>query len=157
MISMMTTRMSENLFCTFAVTGNQPSFQAIFVCNDCFQEQEKGTTNGDEDDEDPTMSQSSSKRTEMAPLCICQGCADSICHEDHDVEYIGMGPATCDCNHLACCKIYHKSIDEAERLGIKQHQQQQIYSKNIRKMNQHQWRKKYLRFRFYRMSRRVHC
>jgi hypothetical protein len=114
----------DNVFCTFAVTGHKPAFQAIFVCNDCFQE-ERVATSATATEEDTTTNDN--ERTEMSPLCICQACADSICHEDHDVEYIGMGPATCDCNHIdGCCKIYDRSIQEAERLGIiKQRRKQQ--------------------------------
>ena len=58
-------------YCTFAVTGATTSFQPIFVCHECFNE-----NSGDRN----------------VPLCICQACAD-LCHDsnDHDVEYIGMG------------------------------------------------------------------
>ena len=62
-------------FCSFAVTGGIPSFQPIFICHECFNE---NNTSGEE-----------------VPLCICQACADN-CHNDnnHDVEYVGMGESS---------------------------------------------------------------
>jgi hypothetical protein len=85
-------------YCSFAVTGGTPSFQPIFVCNSCFNENA-----GDQE----------------VPLCICQACADH-CHDsnEHDVEYIGMGPSYCDCDHVGNCTIFQKSQVEAERMGI---------------------------------------
>jgi hypothetical protein len=86
--------------CTYAVTGNTPTFQAIFVCHACCK---------DNDDDD----------AKKEPLCICQACAEA-CHADHEdqVEYIGMGPCYCDCNQLGDCCILAKSNLEAERLGM---------------------------------------
>ena len=88
-------------YCSFAVTGNQPKFQAIFICRSCFHAESEGQ-----------------------PLCICQACAD-FCHTTdsdtghiHDVEYIGMGPCYCDCDHIGNCSIYTKSQIEAEKMGI---------------------------------------
>jgi hypothetical protein len=50
-------------YCSFAVTGAQKSFQAIYVCQSCC--------------------------TENNLLCLCQACADS-CHAECDgLEYIG--------------------------------------------------------------------
>jgi hypothetical protein len=90
-------------YCTFAVTGAATSFQPIFICHDCFHKDDCG---GDSD-------------TPAAPLCICQACAD-ICHgshgNDHDVEYIGMGPSYCDCDHVGKCLISQKSQVQAEKL-----------------------------------------
>jgi hypothetical protein len=85
-------------YCTFAVTGGIPSFQPIFICHECFNE---------------------NSSDQEVPLCICQACAD-ICHNsnDHDVEYIGMGPSYCDCDCVGNCLIYQKSLIEAERLGV---------------------------------------
>ena len=85
-------------FCTFAVTGASTSFQPIFVCHECFDE---------------------NSADEAVPLCICQSCADT-CHngDDHDVEYIGMGPCYCDCDNVGKCCIFQKSLIEADRLGI---------------------------------------
>lgn len=84
-------------YCTFAVTGPNPSWQPILICHDCVNE--------NEDQENP--------------LCICQACAE-ICHDgdDHDVEYIGMGPSYCDCDCIGNCSIFSKSLKEAERLGM---------------------------------------
>lgn len=85
-------------FCTFAVTGAVTEFQPIFICNECFNENESN---------------------QQTPLCLCQACA-SICHggDDHDVEYIGMGASYCDCDHVGNCAIYQDSLKEAERLGV---------------------------------------
>jgi hypothetical protein len=81
--------------CTFAVTGPSTSFQTIFICHECFNENSE----------------------EQSPLCICQACAE-ICHAEHDVEYIGMGPSYCDCDNVGNCPIFQKSQEEAERLGV---------------------------------------
>jgi hypothetical protein len=79
-------------FCSFAVTGPQGTFQAIFVCHTC-------CTDGDD------------------TLCICQACADE-CHADHeDLEYVGVGPCYCDCLKIGCC-IRDQSEEEAERLNL---------------------------------------
>lgn len=89
-------------YCTFVVTGAVTSFQPIFVCHDCFHEE---GTNGDGSNET------------TSPLCICQACAD-VCHngDDHDVEYIGMGPCYCDCDHKGKCSIRAISQAQADRL-----------------------------------------
>lgn len=88
---------SSSNFCTFAVTGNQTTWQAIYICHDCVNENDNA----------------------KAPLCMCQACADH-CHtgDDHDVEYIGMGPSYCDCDCIGECSIFPKSLQEAERLGM---------------------------------------
>lgn len=113
--------------CTHAVTGNIPSFQAIFVCHACFE--------NDQLDEDEEVEEEEEKDTAAAvnshqhhqqgktPLCICQGCANA-CHDGdfHDVEYIGMGPSYCDCHCMNKCHIYEKSLVEAARLGLQQDQ-----------------------------------
>jgi hypothetical protein len=77
--------------CTFAATGTNPAFQAIFVCLDCV-ESEDG-------------------------LCICRACAD-VCHAGHDVDYIAMGPSYCDCQQLGSCRLRDSSQAEAARLGL---------------------------------------
>ena len=86
-------------YCSFAVTGTVASFQPIFICHDCL----------DQEADDSAKS--------AAPLCICQACAD-ICHDgnDHDVEYVGMGPCYCDCDHAGTCSISQQSQIQAERL-----------------------------------------
>ena len=84
---------SDKCYCTFAVTGAIPTFQAIFVCRDCCKDSDE-------------------------PLCICQGCADR-CHDDHDdVEYLGMGPCYCDCDQVGDCTIFSESLKLAEEMGI---------------------------------------
>jgi hypothetical protein len=80
------------LLCTFAATGTNPSFQAIFVCLDCGSDKDG--------------------------VCICRACADA-CHAGHDVDFVGMGPAFCDCPELGnCCRLQSASQAEAARLGI---------------------------------------
>lgn len=93
-----------NAYCTFAVTRTVPCFQAIFICHDCIQQGEGAS--GSKNCNEPSTS-----------LCICQACAD-ICHdgEDHEVEYIGMGPCYCDCDHVGECSILQQSQVVAERL-----------------------------------------
>jgi len=82
----------HKLFCSYAVTGPQETFQPIFVCHTC-------SKNPDD------------------LLCICQACADE-CHDDHDdLAYVGMGPCYCDCSAvLGNCKICDASEAEAQRL-----------------------------------------
>ena len=86
---------AEHCFCTFAVTGTNPTFQAIFIVSE------------------------DSAGEDQSPLCVCQACAE-VCFDDgyHEVEYIGMGPSYCDCSRMGKCKIYEQSLREAERLGI---------------------------------------
>lgn len=105
----------ENRFCTFAVTGTDPTFQAIFLCNDCFVDSSHGAVHAD----GKTGMENSEAPTQQSPLCVCQACAE-VCHDDSydDVEYIGMGPSYCDCSRLGNCKLHKKSMMEAERLGI---------------------------------------
>ncbi|CAJ1959129.1 unnamed protein product [Cylindrotheca closterium] len=94
-------------FCTFAVTGNQVTWQAIYICHDCNNENEDS----------------------QSPLCICQACADNCHHGDnHEVEYIGMGPSYCDCDCIGECSIFQKSLKEAERLGMIESRDSQIAS-----------------------------
>jgi hypothetical protein len=113
----------DPIFCTFAVTGNQPDFQSIFVCNDCFQidvgerdREEVAIADGEEEEEQLLLLSLHHYNT---TLCICQACAD-VCHEGnfHDTVYVGMGPATCDCNLSGKCQLYERSLMEAMRLGI---------------------------------------
>ena len=93
---------SPSSFCTFAVSGSGSSFfQPIFICHDCFMEETSGVKDG--------------SSSPSSPLCICQACAEN-CHEDHDVEFIGMGPCYCDCNHIGSCHILPESQREATKL-----------------------------------------
>lgn len=85
-------------FCTRAATGQRSIFQEIYVCRTC-----RNASNSEESVSD-------------LPLCICSACADS-CHEDHEVEYVGMGPCFCDCVD-GSCEIAEESILEATRIGI---------------------------------------
>ena len=82
---------SSPSLCTFAATGTNPAFQAIFVCLDCVESEEG--------------------------LCICRACAD-VCHASHDVDYIAMGPSYCDCQQLGMCRLQDSSQAEAARLGL---------------------------------------
>lgn len=88
----------EKQFCTRAVTGSTPFFQAIYVCQTCCI-----GTNG-------------TSQADALPLCICSACVIE-CHSDHDIEYVGMGPSFCDCQDMKCC-ILNISIDEALKLGF---------------------------------------
>jgi hypothetical protein len=86
---------SEQLCCTFAVTGESESFQSIFICRTCSLDAKD-------------------------LLCVCQACAET-CHEDHEgLEYVGIGPSYCDCEALleGGCKIIGRSAKTAHRLGI---------------------------------------
>ena len=75
--------------CTFAATGTNSAFQSIFVCLEC---------------------------TDAEGSCICHACA-KVCHAGHDVDYIAMGPAYCDCQQ-ACCRLKDDSETEAVRIGV---------------------------------------
>ena len=97
-------------FCSYAATGSNDAFQAIFVCRTCCcSSTPPNTSNGN-------------VPLSADPLrCICQACAE-YCHAEHDVEYIGMGPCYCDCRELgnSCdsCSLLASSWAEAERLGL---------------------------------------
>ena len=98
---------TENRFCTLPVTGNNATFQAIFLCNDCFLPEEENSNN-------------TNNTNSNSPLCVCQSCAE-VCHDGNscvDVQYVAMGPSYCDCHRLGTCKLYEKSLREAERLGV---------------------------------------
>jgi hypothetical protein len=82
--------------CTFAATGANPAFQAIFVCLDC--------SSSDDD----------------CGACLCHACAE-LCHAGHDVDYIAMGPAYCDCQTTVggtCCRLQEASQKEAKRISV---------------------------------------
>ena len=84
----------EPCYCSFAVTGKALTFQAIFICRDCHPPQE-----------------------EDQPLCICQSCAEA-CHDAHDVDYVGMGKAYCDCDQIGNCQLYSESKALAKQWNI---------------------------------------
>jgi len=107
--------------CTFAATGSHPSFQAVYICRTC-------ETNP-KDVNDDLVNAAGSGDNPM-PLCICQACAE-FCHEKlgHDVEYVGVGPATCDCSSMksngnnecdsgCICMLEEVSKEAALKLGI---------------------------------------
>jgi hypothetical protein len=85
-------------YCSFAVLGTIAPFQAIFIYH-------KECCNQNSSDQ-------------AAPLFICQAYAN-IFHDcnSHEVEYIGMGPYYCDCDHVGKCHIFQVLQIEAERLG----------------------------------------
>jgi hypothetical protein len=91
-----TTDPSSKRFCSRAVTGRRPSFQEIYVCRTCCCNDH---TNH-----------------EHLPVCVCSSCAD-VCHADHDIDFVGVGPCFCDCSDLNC-SIVSQSIIEANRLGF---------------------------------------
>jgi hypothetical protein len=83
-------------YCSFAATGANEFFQAIYVCRTC-----NPSTN------------------EELCLCICQACADA-CHAECAVDFIGMGRAYCDCDRLgSACHLRKESVQvAAARFGI---------------------------------------
>lgn len=84
------------MFCTYAVTGSREQWQPIFICHDCCTAEEENQ-------------------------CICDACSDQ-CHQDHNVEYIGMGPSYCDCGKdEKCCKIIEDSRLKAQELDCGDH------------------------------------
>jgi len=82
-------------YCSFAATGPQESFQAIYICRSCC-------------------------RDDQEVLCVCGACADS-CHADHEgLEYVGVGPSYCDCNELGeGCRLIHRSRERVAELSIR--------------------------------------
>jgi hypothetical protein len=94
-------RRERSQFCSFPVTGTKEMFQAIYVCRSCTS-------------------------SDQQLLCLCLACAEA-CHGEHEgLEYIGMGPAYCDCKQLAKCRIKNQSQKEADRLLIPACQQPKI-------------------------------
>ena len=83
-------------YCTYAVSGPLPVFQAIYVCRTCSEGGDCGEL-----------------------LCVCQACADT-CHGNHEgLEYIGIGPSYCDCQQIGQgCGIKEASRVEAQRRGV---------------------------------------
>ncbi len=94
-LSPFTIILSMMLFCTHAITGSQyPSHQPIYICDTCVR-------NDEDSNSDANYSSNERATTPPPPLpcCICQSCAE-VCHADHDVSYVGIGPCTCDCLYL---------------------------------------------------------
>lgn len=79
----------ERSCCTYAITGNELWFQAIYVCHTC-QQHPKDERDGQHNNTDNQSTSGASS------WCICESCAFS-CHDGHDVEYVGVGPCYCDC------------------------------------------------------------
>jgi hypothetical protein len=107
-------------YCTFAVTGEHKANQAIFVCRTCSTtnstrrkavlEAEGGERTDTGESDDSTDAKAKDDHQVEQLLCVCQGCAET-CHADHEgLEYIGFGPAYCDCR-------VHGSTDECGRLA----------------------------------------
>jgi hypothetical protein len=86
-------------YCSFAVTGPQENFQAIYVCGSC----------NDADGNQPLLA------------CLCEACA-LACHDDHEgLEYVGTGPSYCDCHQLADgCKLEDCSRVKASQWDLSQ-------------------------------------
>ena len=99
--------------CTAALPGQV--FQEIYVCRACCC----NSTDGQDD-----------QATNLA--CLCQACAET-CHascktaDDEDaVDYIGVGPASCDCHtltttakHNSCaCQLYQASCAFAQQQNL---------------------------------------
>jgi hypothetical protein len=124
-------------YCTFAVTGEHKANQAIFVCRTCSTsnstrrkavlEAEGGERTVAGEDDSPDVKANDDSQGEQL-LCVCQGCAEA-CHADHDgLEYIGFGPAYCDCRvhgstdecgRLAtCCQLVQSSSEAAIRMKL---------------------------------------
>ena len=94
-------------FCTSAITGtDHPAHQPIYVCAACVP----------------------SSLPDGLPPCVCETCAAAI-GEYHDVEFVGVGPSTCDCPVLVegglfddglaeeLRELLARSEEEAARLG----------------------------------------
>ena len=79
------------LFCTFAVTSAQETYQAIYICKTC-----AGAKTGE---------------------CCCEGCSRT-CHKGHKLQFVCFGAAYCDCGKCGPekCKIIAASRREAEKI-----------------------------------------
>lgn len=111
----------DEYYCTRAVTGaDHATHQAIYICDTC----QLLPPQSDDDGKDTIMDEP----PQPLPSCICQSCAE-VCHANHDVYFVAMGPATCDCPNLViaenqeehqccCCVLEQSSIEEAKKLGF---------------------------------------
>jgi len=116
---------TDEFFCTRAVTGgDNATHQAIYICDTC----QLLPPQSNDDDDDGKDIKMNVEPPQPLPSCICQSCAE-VCHADHDVYFVGMGPCTCDCpnlviaenqeeQHCCCCVLEHSSIEEAKKLGF---------------------------------------
>ena len=93
-------------FCTSAITGtDHPAHQPIYVCTACVP-----------------------ASPDELPPCVCEACA-AVIGEHHDVDFVGVGPSTCDCPGLVegglfddevageLRDLFARSEEEAGRLG----------------------------------------
>eukprot|EP00956_Cyclotella_meneghiniana_P021165 scaffold38136_cov69-Cyclotella_meneghiniana.AAC.5 len=88
--------------CTAAITGSHnPAHQAIYICATCNLHQNNSSDYNDGSN----------------AFCICESCAET-CHQDHDIEFLGMGPCTCDCSNIDACALQTISKEEASKLGF---------------------------------------
>jgi hypothetical protein len=78
--------------CSYALTGPNLAYQAIYICNTCNQSQ------GDDGADNK---------------CCCESCA-KICHDGHDVEFLAFGRGFCDCGELQC-NLCLSSYDHAKK------------------------------------------
>ena len=108
----------DSLYCSFAVTGEHPWLQAIYVCQQCHP---------------PNASNESTNDTPPPFYSLCTACAE-YCHEDHVAQllYIGVGPSYCDCHRLVVpptnsnigggptcgCRLQESSKKKAQSLQI---------------------------------------
>ncbi len=125
----------DEYYCTRAVTGaDNDAYQAIYICDTC-QLLPPQSSNDDGKDTTATAMNMDVETPQPLPSCICQSCAE-VCHAEHDVYFVGMGPCTCDCPNLViaennheehhhcchhhCCRcvLEHSSIEEAKKLGF---------------------------------------
>ena len=89
--------------CTGAITGSHnPAHQAIYICATC-----------------NCLNNSIDHNNGSNAFCICESCAE-ICHQDHDIEFLGVGPCTCDCSNIGTCScvLHTISNEEAIKLGF---------------------------------------
>ncbi|KAL3804856.1 hypothetical protein HJC23_006628 [Cyclotella cryptica] len=108
--------------CTYAVTGSHhPAHQPIYTCHTCHLSSASGYASCSPIDEFMREDADTS-------ACICECCAE-ICHDQHEVSFVGVGPCTCDCFRLCAttqstscsdntCQLQEVSREEAARLGF---------------------------------------
>ena len=81
----------DECYCSYALTGLNKIKQPLYICHDCSPD---------------------------AHNCFCEGCA-SVCHADHNVEYVTNGLGNCDCaigSFGTECSLIEKSREKAEQL-----------------------------------------
>ena len=131
--------------CTHAITGSiHPAHQAIYICETCRLLPNREPTSNSHisgEGEQHCNDEDDNINADREAFCICECCAE-VCHADHIVEFVGVGPCTCDCYRLCCpdecantgessaeissgktitrdvCKLVEISKEEANRLGF---------------------------------------